>query len=390
MKKKRKTKVNHRKLSVKRLIQKCTWFSLLAFVIFMLGIMIGGSIVGLTWESDGTLTRNSFIMLAWLDAFILVGLMLLFNFLLRKKQHTPIRWTRRSFIALSVLVGITTVVTSILILASFDNESFLAEESQTLAESNAVAGNGDYFEGLTFDNAKLLEATNRERVGSGVSPLTMSDNLTSSALKKCEDMVAKNYWSHNDPEGNEPWHFFTEAGYNYETARENLAHGYIVETDVVVGWMNSPSHKENLLSNTVTEVGFGTCKSENYVGLGKQLVVVQHLGKAQKAVQQTTKPSTPSSQQSSGANCSNLFSTYYTIPMIGVGSKPTSTYLIYYIGTDDYEFEVAKYNTEVAIYNSKWQQHKSNFLNQANRSKCDASLYTSMMDIDEARPYPSQ
>lgn len=278
---KKKTEKKRRKISIKRLILKGIWFSLLAFAIFMLGIMVGGSLVGLSLSSDDILTRNSFIMIAWLDALVLSGLMTLFIFLLRKKKRTLIRWTRRSFTILSVLVLIATLVTSIILVANFDNENFLGAEnqSQTPAESNAVAGNADYSEGLTFDNAKLLEGTNRERGGAGVNPLTISDKLNASAQKKCEDMVAKNYWSHNDPQGNEPWHFFTDAGYSYNDAGENLAYGYIKEGDVITGWMNSPAHKENLLATKFTEVGFGVCKSDNYVDTGKQLIVVQHFAR---------------------------------------------------------------------------------------------------------------
>lgn len=289
-----KTSKKRRKLSIKRLILKAIWFSVLSFAIFILGIMVGGILVGLSLSSDDILTRNSFIMIAWLDAFVLAGLMVLFVFLLRKKKHALVRWTRRSFIILTILVFLATLITSIILVASYDNENFLGSENQyqTASTSNAVAGNADYFEGLVFDNTKLLEGTNRERGGAGIDPLTLNEKLSSSALKKCEDMVAKDYWSHNDPRGVEPWHFLSDAGYSYSVAGENLAYGFISENDVITGWMNSQSHKENLLATRFSEVGFGACKSDNFVSTGKQLIVVQHFAK------QSTPNNQPSSSNS--------------------------------------------------------------------------------------------
>lgn len=295
-KSKEKTSKKLRKLSIKRLVLKEIWFSAQSFAIFMLGITVGGSLVGLSLTSDDVLTRNSFIMIAWLDAFVLTGLMALFIYSLRKRKHTLIRWTRRSFTVLSVLVLAATLITSIILVAYYDNENFLGSknQNQTANASNAVAGNADYFEGLAFDNARLLEGTNRERGGAGVNPLTLSEKLNSSAQKKCEDMVAKDYWSHNDPQGTEPWHFFSATGYSYNEAGENLAYGFISEGDVITGWMNSQGHKENLLATRFSEVGFGVCKSDNYVSTGKQLIVVQHFAK----------PETANSKQSSDGNSS--------------------------------------------------------------------------------------
>jgi hypothetical protein len=107
-----------------------------------------------------------------------------------------------------------------------------------------------------------------------------------------------------------------------------------------------------------------------------------------------TAPSTQTSQslsqpvsQKTSSSCSSLFSTYYTIPMQSIKPAPTSSYLIHYIGTADYDYQVNLYNFNVATYNSKWQQYKSNFLNEANQVGCSTGLYISMMALDEAYPY---
>src|SRR5688572_3355425 len=46
-----------------------------------------------------------------------------------------------------------------------------------------------------------------------------------------------------------------EAGYAYEYAGENLAHGFDTSTGVVAGWMNSSSHRDNMLDGSYHDIG---------------------------------------------------------------------------------------------------------------------------------------
>jgi uncharacterized protein YkwD len=101
--------------------------------------------------------------------------------------------------------------------------------------------------------------------------------LDASATAKCQDMVAKNYWAHNDPTGRTPWHFITDQNINWHTAGENLEFGYGRSSDmVVVAWMNSPEHKANILNPTFTTVGYAICPDPNLASFGAGDVVVQH------------------------------------------------------------------------------------------------------------------
>ncbi len=142
----------------------------------------------------------------------------------------------------------------------------------------------------------LLASTNAERSGNGVGGLSINSQLASAAQAKANDMVTRNYWSHETPDGQQPWVFITNAGYQYLSAGENLAYGFMTSSGTVTGWMNSPPHKANLLSGTFTEVGFGIANSPSYVGNGPQTVVVAMYGKPQvlaatpPAPQQTAAP----------------------------------------------------------------------------------------------------
>lgn len=138
--------------------------------------------------------------------------------------------------------------------------------------------------------AGLLTATNTQRANNGAPSLSANALLTSAAQAKANDMVARNYWAHVTPDGKQPWWFITNAGYSYISAGENLAYGFMTSGDTVTGWMNSPTHRENLLSKNFTEAGFGIANSENFNSSGQQTVVVAMYGSPQVAAASTTKP----------------------------------------------------------------------------------------------------
>lgn len=132
-----------------------------------------------------------------------------------------------------------------------------------------------------LSHSGLLQATNSHRSSNGQASLALNSQLNSAAQAKANDMVARNYWSHNTPDGQEPWVFVNNAGYKYLKAGENLAYGFSDSTSTVNGWMNSASHKANMLDSSFQEVGFGFANSENFNGSGPETVVVAMYGKPQ-------------------------------------------------------------------------------------------------------------
>jgi uncharacterized protein YkwD len=152
---------------------------------------------------------------------------------------------------------------------------------------------------------ELLSVTNSDRGNNGVAGLALNSQLNQAAQAKANDMVARNYWSHNTPDGQEPWVFINNAGYKYQKAGENLAYGFITSDDTVAGWMNSPPHKENLLDGAYTEVGFGFANSENFNDSGPETVVVAMYGEpsvlaaSSTAAQAQTSQSAPTTLPSS-------------------------------------------------------------------------------------------
>jgi hypothetical protein len=143
---------------------------------------------------------------------------------------------------------------------------------------------------------QLLAATNEQRVANGSEPLTVNLKLNSAAQSKADDMIARNYWSHNTPDGKEPWIFFDAAGYKYFKAGENLAYGFSTSNATVSGWMNSPSHKANLLDPDFTEVGFGFKNGTDYNDSGPETVVVAEYGRPQVLASGSSAPTPQASQ----------------------------------------------------------------------------------------------
>ena len=119
-----------------------------------------------------------------------------------------------------------------------------------------------------FSSQNLLEDTNNQRAIDAETPLSIDPQLQAAAQAKAEDMVAKNYWSHNTPDGKTPWTFIAAAGYSYDEAGENLAYGFSSADSTVTGWMNSPTHRANILNKDYTQVGFGVVSSQDYQGHG--------------------------------------------------------------------------------------------------------------------------
>lgn len=123
----------------------------------------------------------------------------------------------------------------------------------------------------------LLSSTNAARAANGLGSLRNSSQLNNSAQMKAQDMANKDYWAHVAPDGTQPWYFFQAAGYGYSRAGENLAFGFMTSQSTVDGWMNSASHRANILGDFV-DVGFGVVNTPNYQGSGMQTIVVAHYG----------------------------------------------------------------------------------------------------------------
>jgi uncharacterized protein YkwD len=119
---------------------------------------------------------------------------------------------------------------------------------------------------------QLIDLTNKKRQENGLSVLTPNATLNEAAQQKAADMIAKNYWSHTSPDGLTPWTFFKNSDYKYLYAGENLARDFNDSSGVVEAWMQSPTHRDNILSSRYRDIGMAVVHAD-YQGQPTTLVV---------------------------------------------------------------------------------------------------------------------
>lgn len=103
----------------------------------------------------------------------------------------------------------------------------------------------------------LTNLTNDERQAQKLNTLVVNPILTKAAEMKANDMATKGYFAHTSPEGITPWYWLSLVDYDYQYAGENLAINFTDSKDVTEAWMNSPTHKANIVKGNYTEVGTG-------------------------------------------------------------------------------------------------------------------------------------
>jgi len=141
----------------------------------------------------------------------------------------------------------------------------------------------------------LLELTNKAREEAGVEPLKENPKLDEAAILKAQDMLAKDYFAHTSPEGVSPWEWFKKAGYFFKAAGENLAIGFFDSEELFQAWLNSKSHRDNILNPNFKEIGLAVVKGE-YQGF-ETFVVVQLFGVPQGNTTEEKKVAKPKLQE---------------------------------------------------------------------------------------------
>ncbi len=137
----------------------------------------------------------------------------------------------------------------------------------------------------SFAVQDLLIAHNNQRALSGLPALKLNSTLSASATSKANAMMASNCWSHYCPNGKDWRDFFVESGYEYIHAGENLAEGFETVDSVVSAWMNSQSHRDNILNGSFSEVGFGFAFGD-FQGSSDNTIIVVHFGTEIKQTQE--------------------------------------------------------------------------------------------------------
>lgn len=107
--------------------------------------------------------------------------------------------------------------------------------------------------------AEIFKLVNAERAKKGLPAYKYNKTLEKSAQKYSEHMRADNCFSHTC--GSTLKERMHESGY-YQPGKsssygENIARGQTTAAQVMRDWMNSPSHRDAILSSRYLEIGIG-------------------------------------------------------------------------------------------------------------------------------------
>ena len=113
-------------------------------------------------------------------------------------------------------------------------------------------------------NEKIIfDLLNKARTDAGLPKLSADASLFKVARLKVQDMVKNSYFSHSSPTYGSPFKMMKTYGISYKVAGENIAGNPSLQ-DAVTAWLNSETHKQNILSNSYNYIGIGVEKSDTY------------------------------------------------------------------------------------------------------------------------------
>lgn len=107
--------------------------------------------------------------------------------------------------------------------------------------------------------AEILSLTNQQRGSAGVGALAGDTALDRVAQAHAQDMAVRDFFSHTNPDGQDPFDRLQAAGIVYSTAGENIG-WYWSAASVVDAWVNSPGHYANMVYGGFGKIGIGVYK----------------------------------------------------------------------------------------------------------------------------------
>lgn len=109
-------------------------------------------------------------------------------------------------------------------------------EPEMVSLANAVSGT----DASRAAAKAAFDSVNAQRQSAGLSALKWDSGIEQAAAVRAVE--ASQLWSHTRPDGSDFWTVNSNLLYG-----ENLAQGYTTADGVLKGWMDSPSHRDNIL-----------------------------------------------------------------------------------------------------------------------------------------------
>ncbi|MCI8541588.1 MAG: CAP domain-containing protein [Erysipelotrichaceae bacterium] len=131
----------------------------------------------------------------------------------------------------------------------------------TANNSGVLSIPGIYYGGFeTVQIKEVANQVNRYRSAAGLAPVMLDLGLYHNVTYLRALEVASKF-SHTRPNGKPCHTIYAEYGLGYGSEGENIARGQVSAQEVVSDWMNSPTHRENILRPEFTRMSVGLVNS---------------------------------------------------------------------------------------------------------------------------------
>jgi uncharacterized protein YkwD len=146
---------------------------------------------------------------------------------------------------------------------------------------NTTAGNSPELN-TTLAERAITEAVNEERQSRGLEPTEHDDHLAGVARTHSRDMIDREYYAHESPDGETPFDRVADSSASCEAVGENIAatwwyrpfetangevdrHTSIEELarGSAEQWLSSPAHRENMLDPRWEQTGVGVAVTDD-------------------------------------------------------------------------------------------------------------------------------
>ena len=139
------------------------------------------------------------------------------------------------------------------------------KNEKTIQTSSAEESYGEYIDNLelTMEEKEFLNLINSNRKNNGLEELQIDNTVQNVARLKAQDLERNDYFAHLSPTYGNINDMLESFGVNYDVAQENIA-GNQNLAGAVEAWMNSESHKANILNSEFKYTGVAIVESNTY------------------------------------------------------------------------------------------------------------------------------
>ena len=150
------------------------------------------------------------------------------------------------------------------------------EDDQIQKEKEQKISDEKYLQDIA---SKIHVLINKERTSRGLSSFIWNPTISKASINHSNDMANRGYFEHDSPEGHDFTWRYSQVGFTCSVSQGSWIYGgaenimymegyYGVDTiaeETVNGWMNSPGHRENILTPYFKSQGIGVAQSGNEI-----------------------------------------------------------------------------------------------------------------------------